>query len=318
MNSSTVSFSQQFIAALESRNAEVHSNDTLTALSNARRSAVALDKVMSLPAFAEVAPELLRRVRIANPNSDKLNFIAVKVLVKIVSTLQALATQLRSDLDPYTNAIGANLINLHQITNKSNLVCLSKSIAYNALDEVQMLKVKRDCTPGTASTQSSSTRMTLHYLGIAEVRKAHAGDVMKLYDNDRAKLFASIFAPAKVLTSADEKNEQQTPAEAPADVPQTQPEAVMPAAVADPQTPDVTAQVHDDSAEVSDLINSLIAEADELHDDSEQRQLINEQLSESPSMSEPIDNAAPVSAEGSSVQPESQQNKGKGKRSNKR
>jgi hypothetical protein len=317
MNSSTVSFSQQFIAALESRNAEVHSNDTLTALSNARRSAVALDKVMSLPAFAEVAPELLRRVRIANPNSDKLNFIAVKVLVKIVSTLQALATQLRSDLDPYTNAIGANLINLHQMTNKSNLVCLSKSIEYNALDEIQMLKVKRDCTPGTASTQSSSTRMTLHYLGIAEVRKAHAGDVMKLYDNDRAKLFASIFAPNKVRTSADETG-AQTPAEAPADVPETSPEVMTGLEVQDPQTPDVTAQVHDDSAEVSDLINSLIAEADGLHDDTEQRQLINEQASESPSMSEPIDNAAPVSAEGSSVQPESQQSKGKGKRNNKR
>ncbi|MGZ6362408.1 MAG: hypothetical protein ACXWP0_12100 [Ktedonobacterales bacterium] len=197
MSDSTATFSQQFIAELTARYAEVPSNDTKLALNNAQRCAKGIDSTMSDPVFAELAPVILTRVRQAKHSDNKLNFVAVKVLVKLISTMQALASGLRTDLDPYTATIAANLsINGH-MTNKSNYVCLSKSIEYSALDEVQTLKVKRDCSVGTSSTQASSTRQALALLGIAEVCKGKQDDKMTLCDNARAQRFVKLFGKQK-------------------------------------------------------------------------------------------------------------------------
>lgn len=189
----TLSFSESLRAALSARNAEVFSKDTVTAINNLDRCKVGIDKTMSEPCFAEVAPELIRRARIADHRSNKRDFIAVKVLVKLISTMQALASGLKSDLDPYTQTIGQNLCNNLEMTNKSNYVCLSKSVEYSALDRTQPLRAKRDCSVGTASTQASSTRMTLHYLGIVDATKDRDSDTMKLSDNERSKRFVTIF-----------------------------------------------------------------------------------------------------------------------------
>jgi hypothetical protein len=199
------SFTTRFVAALTARNNEVPSADTATAIGNAERSAVGLDAVMSLPEFKEIANELIKRARIADPKNDKLNYIAVKVLVKIISTLQAIATKLPADLDPYTRTIGANLCKLNGISNKSALVCLSKSVEYDALDQSQSLTRRYNCSANTAGTQSSSTRMCLKYLGIADVQKGKRGDVTTLSDNERAKQFVAVFSDRHIA-------EEQEPA----------------------------------------------------------------------------------------------------------
>ena len=187
------SFSTRFIAALTAREAEQHSNDTVTAINNATAQSVALDKVFAEPCFAEIGRTLIKRARIATPQQDKEQFIAVKVLVKIMQAVQALATGLPSALDPYTRTIGANLCKLNGVSNKSALVCLSKSVEYDALDQQQTLSKRYNCSPGTASTQSSSTRMMLKHMGICEVNKGKRGDVTTLLDNERARSFVKLY-----------------------------------------------------------------------------------------------------------------------------
>lgn len=202
------SFTARFVTTLTARNAEVASDDIVTAVNNAETCKVGIDEVMSRPEFKEIAAELLKRARIADKNADKLNYIGVKVLVKIVSTLQAIATGMSAELDPYTRTIGANLCKLNGITNKSNLVCLSKSIEYDALDQTQALTKKYNCSPGTASSQSGSTRMVMKYLGICDVCKGKQGDVMTLQQNPRAAAFVMLFSE-KVIEESVEAQQQE-------------------------------------------------------------------------------------------------------------
>jgi hypothetical protein len=200
-------FSTQIIDALTARYAEVQSDDTLKAISSAKRCSAGLDMVMSYPCFKEVRSKLIKSCRVADNKDDKLNYVAVKVLVKIISTLQAIAVKMPSDLDPYTRTIGANLCKLNGVSNKTNLVCLSKSIEYSALDSTQAIARRYDCSPATASTQSSSTRMTLNYLGICDVVKGRQGDIMTLCDNERARQFVAIFSDKAIAEEQQPKAE---------------------------------------------------------------------------------------------------------------
>ncbi|UUZ75491.1 hypothetical protein LP414_27635 [Polaromonas sp. P1(28)-13] len=84
------------------------------------------------------------------------------------------------------------------MSNKSALVCLSRSIAYDELDQVATLTARYNCSAGTAGTQASSTRMGLKYLQVCEVSKGKQGDVMTLSDNERAKTFVSLFSQAAI------------------------------------------------------------------------------------------------------------------------
>jgi hypothetical protein len=186
-------FTMLYVAALKARNIEAFSADTVIAINTAKSGAVALNLAMSKPEFNEIAANLIRCARIAKNTDDKANFVAVKVLVKIVKTLEGIGQGLASQLDPYTRTIGANLVKLGKITNKSNLVCLSKAIVYTETDSVQALKHRYSCSAGTAGTQSSSTRMMLKYLQVCDVVKGKQGDVMTLSDNQRARDFVALF-----------------------------------------------------------------------------------------------------------------------------
>src|SRR3569833_1808902 len=106
MSKQAKTFSVKFVEVLTARNAEQFSKDTQTALNNAQAGSAAIDLVMSKPEFAELAKDLLKKARIADHKQDKANFIAVKVLVKIVSSLVALGQNLKSEVDPYTGAGG--------------------------------------------------------------------------------------------------------------------------------------------------------------------------------------------------------------------
>jgi|GEM_PF-3317250 len=193
MSKQAKTFSVKFVEVLTARNAEQFSKDTQTALNNAQAGSAAIDLVMSKPEFAELAKDLLKKARIADHKQDKANFIAVKVLVKIVSSLVALGQNLKSEVDPYTRAIVKNLLKVDDLNNKETLMCLSTAVQYDELEQAKALIGRLSCTAGTASTQASSTRMMFLHLGICEVQKGKRNDITRFCDNDRAKAFSALF-----------------------------------------------------------------------------------------------------------------------------
>jgi len=193
MSKQAKTFSVKFVEVLTARNAEQFSKDTQTALNNAQAGSAAIDLVMSKPEFAELAKDLLKKARIADHKQDKANFIAVKVLVKIVSSLVALGQNLKSEVDPNTRAIVKNLLKVDDLNNKETLMCLSTAVQYDELEQAKALIGRLSCTAGTASTQASSTRMMFLHLGICEVQKGKRNDITRFCDNDRAKAFSALF-----------------------------------------------------------------------------------------------------------------------------
>lgn len=207
MSKQAKTFTVKFCEALVARNAEQFSKDTELAISNAQKSAVALDAIMSSEEFKEIAARIIKGARIADAKQDRANFIAVKVLVKMVACMVALGQRMSSQLDPYSRTIGANLVHLSGISNKTNMVSLSRAVEYDELEQSQSIKRRYNCSVGTASTQASSSRMMLHYLQIATVSKGKRADVMTLdaENNARARAFAAMFTDKTV-------SEELTPA----------------------------------------------------------------------------------------------------------
>lgn len=187
-------FSAKLVEALTARNAEQYSKDTVTAINNIKASSKAFETVFAKPEFAAIKSELLKRARIANKMQDQAQFIAVKTVIKIVQAVCALATGLKSSLDPYSCVLGANLNKLASMSNKSNLVALSRSIVFDELETTVAFAATYNCSAGTASSQSGSTRMMLEALHICNVSKGKRGDVMTIQDNDNARAFIALFA----------------------------------------------------------------------------------------------------------------------------
>lgn len=218
--SSTATFSARFVAVLTARNAEQFSKDTVSAINLVERCAESLNVTAKNPAFREVTRAMLKHSRIATAQQDKHNYIAVKVLIKLISTLYAMQHGHIDQLDNYTRIIGANLCKLNDMTNKSNYVCLSKSVVYDELDRVQALSTRaggKGYTVGTASSQAGQVRQVLRILGIADTVKGKRDDTMILLNNDRAAMFAALYGrtlaevetqgPAEVLPT-DEVDQQ--------------------------------------------------------------------------------------------------------------
>ena len=192
-------FTTAFTTALIARNAVAPSKDIITAINNAKRYEKALDDVFASTAFTPVAANLLKRVAIADRNQDRDGFIAVKVLVKIVSTCVAIAQKNNALIDPYSDTIIKNLIGLQQINNRDCLVSLSRSQSYSEQDATKALISRYNCSAGTASTQMSSTRMTLEVLDICEIIKRKQNDAIQFKDNDRATAMKRVYVSASDL-----------------------------------------------------------------------------------------------------------------------
>lgn len=114
------------------------------------------------------------------------DFIGLKVITKIRQALNALANDRKSFFDGYTNSILSNLTRLQELTNKSALVSLSRSVEYSETDQIADIKRAIDCSPSTASTQASSSRMMLRALGVCNVAKRKNGDVITYAENATA------------------------------------------------------------------------------------------------------------------------------------
>lgn len=192
-------FTSAFTAALTARNAAAPSKDIVTAINNAKRFETALDSVFASKEFAPIAANVLKRIAIADRNTDRDAFVAVKVLVKIVSTVAAIAQKNDSMIDPYTGTIVKNLIGLQAVNNRDCLVALSRSQSYSENDLTKNLISRYNCSAGTASTQMSSTRMMLEVLDICEVIKRKQNDTIALKDNDRATAIIRVYVSSKDL-----------------------------------------------------------------------------------------------------------------------
>lgn len=204
-------FTTAFVTALTTRNEIAPSKDTQIAISNAKRFENALDGLFGKKAFHAIAAKLISRVEIAEKKDNAQEFIAVKVLVKIVNTAVAISQKNTAQLDPYSLHIIENLISLQAVSNKSALVCLSRSITFTEEDQAVKLVSKYNCSAGTASTQASSTRMMLQALDICEVQKAKRGDVISFKENERAHALASLFVNVE---EAETEEEEATETEA--------------------------------------------------------------------------------------------------------
>jgi hypothetical protein len=189
-------FTENFVSTLNARNAEQTSKDTVLAINNATKNTVALDAVFTQKHFHTIASKLLECAKVADKKQDKEKFIAVKVLVKIVSACASIGKNMKSELDPYSQTILENLIELQGITNKDALVCLSRSVEYDEFEQQAHLVKRYNCSANTAGTQASSTRMMLKALDVCNVEKGKKGDVISFKDNERARALIALFQPA--------------------------------------------------------------------------------------------------------------------------
>lgn len=225
-------FSTALITTLEARQAAAPSADLVTSINNARSHARALDALFGSVAFAPVAKKLLTSLSITDAKQNREDFVAVKVVVKVINTANGLAKGEKTLLDPYSRTIIENLIKLQSVTNKSALVSLSNAIVFTDDDQKQKLTNKYNCSAGTAGTQASSTRMMLRSLDICEVLKSKRGDTLTLKDNARAAQLVELFGgKAKALELAPVAKAPTTAKAAPvAKAPTTAKAAVKPAA----------------------------------------------------------------------------------------
>lgn len=127
-------------------------------------------------------------------NEDKDRFLAVYALQKVRKAIYALANDVRSFFDGYTNSILFNMANLQAINNKEARMSLCKAIEYTELEQVQAIRRLLNCSEGTASTQASSTRMMLRSLGIGNVVKRKAGDSISFTDSKAAQAVLAMYA----------------------------------------------------------------------------------------------------------------------------
>lgn len=121
-------------------------------------------------------------------------FIGVKVITKIRTALEALALDQKSQFDKYTNSILHNLCKNQELSNKSALVSLSKSIEYHQDEQEAHIVKLINCSPSTASTQASSSRMMMRALGLAHVTKRKAKDVITPADSAAARAVVAMYA----------------------------------------------------------------------------------------------------------------------------
>lgn len=122
------------------------------------------------------------------------NYVALKVITKIRDCIYALATKQKSQLDPYTNSLLFNLTKNQELTNKSGLMCLTKTIVYSEMDQVQHVRALLDVGENTATTQLSSSRQMLRFLEVCNVIKAKKNDAISFKDNEQAKALIAFYA----------------------------------------------------------------------------------------------------------------------------
>ena len=135
---------------------------------------------------------LSRKIAIIDKSNN--DFVAVYALQKVRKMIYSFANNTKSFIDGYSNSIIFNMVRLQEITNKSALIALSKSVEYSELDRIQEIKRQINVAVSTASTQASSTRQMLNLLNIANVTKRKNNDEFSFNDNATAKTLIAFYA----------------------------------------------------------------------------------------------------------------------------
>jgi len=152
-----------------------------------------LDKLVEKQYFtADALAALASDMQVTSEKDNR--FIGVKVITKIRTALEALALDQKSDFDKYTNSILHNLCKNQELSNKSALVSLSKAIEYTQDEQEAHIVKLINCSPSTASTQASSSRMMMRALGLANVTKRKSKDVITPADTPAARAVVAMYA----------------------------------------------------------------------------------------------------------------------------
>lgn len=122
------------------------------------------------------------------------NFIAVYALQKIRKAAFALSQNSVAAFDKYTNSIVRNLATLQALDTLNTQRSICSKIELDEMQQAQAVKVYHNCSPSTASTQASSTRMMLKFLNICNVRKGAKGDSISFTDSASAKAIQQMYA----------------------------------------------------------------------------------------------------------------------------
>ncbi|MFW6855356.1 hypothetical protein ACODYM_29115 [Burkholderia gladioli] len=179
--------------SLKARIAVYEQKENGYALKHATEYHAAVNACFAKPGFDEIFDSVCKTIT-TEKEKDSHGFISHKTVLKVIDTIIAIGQGITAHLDGYTRTIGHNITKLSKMTIKDGLVSLSKSIEYDQLEEQAKLDKRYNCSAGTASSQSGSTRMTLRTLAIANINKGKRNDVMTIdAENPRAAAFAVMF-----------------------------------------------------------------------------------------------------------------------------
>lgn len=181
----------QFVEALTARQAAVPSRDNEITLSYMTKNEKAI-KAGMVKFPAEVIKGLVDAQKVEAKATD--NFIAVKVNVKIVHALAAFGLNSLSALDKYSHSIIKNIIALQGLDNLNAQRSICSKIEIDELDIAKSVKIYHNCSPSTASTQTSSTREMLRHLDLCQAVKRAKADVIAMRDNKQANMLLTMFA----------------------------------------------------------------------------------------------------------------------------
>ena len=127
---------------------------------------------------------------------DKTNkeFLAQYALEKVIKACKALASGSSAMLDKYTFSIVKNLNTLQTLDNLNTQRAICSKIEIDLMQVEQFVKVYHNCSPSTASTQASSTRMMLQALNVCNVSKGSKADSISFTDSESALKMQALFA----------------------------------------------------------------------------------------------------------------------------
>lgn len=186
---------KKIIEALETRieNApNENQRDTIRAEKAQFEKKSALAALVAMQELELDIAALANKIAIADKsNSD---FIAVYALQKIRKSIFAIAQKSVSAFDKYTNSIIKNLASLQSLDNLNAQRSICSKIELDEMQQAQAVRVYHNCSPSTASTQASSTRMMLHHLNICNVRKGAKGDSISFADTKIAEVVKELYA----------------------------------------------------------------------------------------------------------------------------
>lgn len=132
--------------------------------------------------------------QIAKSDKKESDFLAVYALQKVRKAIFALAQKSVDSLDKYTFSIVKNLAKLQTLDTVNAYRSICSKIELDEMQQAQAVKVYHNCSPSTASTQASSTRMMLKALNVCNVRKATKGDTISFADNKLSEQMQKMFA----------------------------------------------------------------------------------------------------------------------------